>query len=143
MKIRLIHISFVILLIGFTSSCTKDDENNTTVNNGDPRSAFIGTWVCDEQSEVFGNNTYSVDINPHSSISNRIVVDNFYNLGFQQSNCQMEVSGNSVNIFLQDVNGFQVQGSATLINNSQINLSYVADDGSGPDNVTAVYTKTN
>ena len=55
----------------------------------------------------------------------------------------MEVSGNSVNIFLQDVNGFQVQGSATLINNSQINLSYVADDGSGPDNVTAVYTKTN
>jgi hypothetical protein len=53
------------------------------------------------------------------------------------------VSGNSLNLFLQNIKGFDVSGSGTLINNSQINMSYITDDGSGPDNVTVIYTKTN
>ncbi len=129
--------SSVILLLLF--SCQKDDDSE----NSSPLEDYSGTWVCEETSQQFGQSTYSVFINPHSSISNRMVIDNFHNIGVQESHAQLEVSGNSLNLFPQNINGFDVNGSGTLINNSQINISYSADDGAGPDNVTLVLTKTN
>lgn len=134
---------FILFTMMTLWSCEKDDTNSNNNNNtGDPRGAFVGTWVCDEESQLFGNNTYSVDINMHSSITNRIVIDNFYNLGFQESHAQVDVSGNNMTIFFQNINGFDVSGSGVLATN-KINLTYTADDGAGPDHVTATYTKTN
>ncbi len=133
---KIIFYSFVVTLL---FSCQKDDEKD----NSSPISNFTGTWVCEENSQQLGQSIYSVYINPHSSIANRIVIDNFYNIGVQLSYAQVELNGNNLNLFLQNINGFDVSGSGTLINNSQINMSYIADDGSGPDNVTAIFTKTN
>tara|TARA_R110001592_G_scaffold37439_5_gene124880 strand:- start:33 stop:440 length:408 start_codon:yes stop_codon:yes gene_type:complete len=133
---KIIFYSFVVTLL---FSCQKDDEKD----NSSPISNFTGTWVCEENSQQLGQSIYSVYINPHSSIANRIVIDNFYNIGVQLSYAQVELNGNNLNLFLQNINGFDVSGSGTLVNNSQINMSYVADDGSGPDNVTAIFTKTN
>jgi hypothetical protein len=130
---------FILLITLF--SCQKDDNNDN--NSGSPISNYTGTWVCEENSQQLGQSIYSVYINPHSSIANRIVIDNFHNLGVPDSHAQLEVSGNSLNLFLQNIKGFDVSGSGTLINNSQINMSYITDDGSGPDNVTVIYTKTN
>ncbi|MCB9360047.1 MAG: hypothetical protein H6587_00805 [Flavobacteriales bacterium] len=130
---------FILIIILF--SCQKDDEKDN--DSSSPVSNYIGTWVCEENSTQLGQSIYSVYINPHSTNPNRIVIDNFHNLGVQESHAQLEVSGNSLNLFLQNINGFDVSGSGTLINNSQINMSYITDDGSGPDNVTATYTKTN
>ncbi|MGE0562190.1 MAG: hypothetical protein AB7O47_10260 [Flavobacteriales bacterium] len=127
-------------------SCTKEDDNKNvtgTTSPSDPRNVFIGTWVSNEDSQVFGTTTYSVDILAHSSITNRIIVSNFYNLGFQASNCQMEISGNSITIFQQNLSGYDVIGSGTLVNSSTINLSYTTNDGAGIDSVSTVYTKTN
>lgn len=128
---------FLILITLF--SCQKDDEKD----NDSPMNNLTGTWVCEENSTQLGQSIYSVYISPHSSINNRVVIDNFYNLGVQVSNAQVEVNGNNLNLFLQNVNGFDISGSGTLVNNSQINMSYIADDGSGPDNITAIFTKTN
>lgn len=140
----------ILTYLFFTSivfnSCTKEEDNKNvtgTTSPSDPRNVFIGTWVSNEDSQVFGTTTYSVDIIAHSSITNRIVVSNFYNLGFQASNCQMEVSGNSITIFQQNLSGYDVVGSGTLVNSSTINLSYTTNDGAGTDNVSTVYTKTN
>ena len=139
-------ILFILVITSIFIACSKEDNNNPTTGPtapSDPRNVFIGTWLCNEQSQVFGTTTYTVDISAHTSISNRIVVSNFYNLGFQASNCQMEVSGNSITIFQQNISGYDVLGSGTLVNSSTINLSYSTNDGSGIDNVTSVYTKTN
>jgi hypothetical protein len=136
-------IIFPFLLLITLFSCQKDDEKETGSGSGSAVNIFVGTWVCEENSSQFGQSIYSVYINPHSTDPNRIVIDNFHNIGVQESHAQLEVSGNSLNLFLQNINGFDVSGSGTLINNSQINMSYVADDNSGPDNVTATYTKTN
>lgn len=133
-KLLLLFIFSTILF-----SCQKDDDND----GKSPIENLYGSWVCEENSQQFGTSFYTVYINPHSTITNRVVIDNFHNTGVQTSHAQVEVNGNSLNLFLQNVNGFEVSGSGTLINNSQINMSYVADDGSGSDNVIATYTKTN
>ncbi len=142
---RSAKLILVILAIGFFASCTKDENTNTNPtpsNPSDPRSALVGTWVCNEQSQSFGTTTYSVDLGIHSSITNRIIVSNFYNFGFAESIAQMELSGNNITIFEQTLStGFTILGTGTLVNNSTINLSYTTDDGSGIDNVTSVYTK--
>lgn len=130
-------LPFLLLITFF--SCQKDDEKD----DDSPIGNLTGTWVCEENSQQLGTSIYSVYINPHSTIANRIVIDNFYNLGVPESHAQVEVNGNNLNLFLQNINGFDVSGSGTLVNNSQINMSYIADDGSGPDNVTAIFTKTN
>ena len=131
---------FPFLLLISLFSCQKDEENN---NSSGSAISINGTWVCEESSQLLGNSIYSVYISPHSSITNRVVMDNFYNLGVQISNAQIDVSGNNLTLFSQNINGFDVNGSGTIVNNSKINLSYSAEDGSGIDNVTAVFTKTN
>jgi hypothetical protein len=127
-------------------SCTKEDDkknDTSSTSPSDPRNVFVGNWVC---QETIGSSitTFGVEIFTHSSISSRIVVSNFNNLGFQTSPCNMEISGNSITIFQQNLSGFDVVGSGTLINSSTINLTYQVDDGSGiVDNVSATLTKTN
>lgn len=134
------------ILLSLVASCTKEDENNPSTgstNPTDPRSVFVGTWVCNEESQVFGTTAYSVDITTHSTITNRIVASNFYNLGFTTSNAQLEVSGSNITVLLQNLSGYDVVGSGSLVNSSTINLNYTTNDGSGIDTVSAIYTKTN
>jgi hypothetical protein len=134
------------ILLSLVASCTKEDENNPSTgstNLTDPRSVYVGTWVCNEESQVFGTTAYSVDIATHSTITNRIVASNFYNLGFTTSNAQLEVSGSNITILLQNLSGYNVVGSGSLVNSSTINLNYTTNDGSGIDTVSAIYTKTN
>lgn len=141
-NIRIVLFFFIATVL--FNSCTKEDDTKNTTGTtspSDPRNVFIGTWVSNEDSQVFGTTTYSVDISVHSSVTTRIVVSNFYNLGFPTSNCQMEISGNSITIFQQNLSGYDVVGSGTLVNSSTINLSYTTNDGAGIDNVSTVYTK--
>lgn len=139
---------FILLLItGSFTACTKDDENDITpspTGSVDPRNKFIGNWVSNETSEVFSTTTFSVEIFAHTTITNRIVISNFYNLGSQQSNCQMEINGDSITIFQQNVSSHEFIGTGKLLTNSTIRLTYTADDGSGTiDHVVDNLTKTN
>ena len=139
---------FLLFLITSTfMACTKDDDNDVTpspTGSVDPRNKFIGNWVSNETSEVFSQTTFSVEIYAHTTIANRIVISNFYNLGSTQSNCQMEINGDSITIFQQNVSGHEFIGAGKLLTNSTIRLSYTADDGSGTiDHVVDNLTKTN
>lgn len=141
-------VFFFIISIALFNSCTKDDDNATptgTSSPSDPRNSYIGNWVCNETNNSDSSSTtFGVEIFAHSSIASRIVTSNFNNLGFQQPNCQMEVSGNSITIFQQNLSGFTVVGSGNLQNTSTIVLNYSVDDGSGIlDNMSATLTKTN
>jgi hypothetical protein len=139
---------FILLLITSAfMACTKDDDNTVSPGTStptDPRNKFIGNWVCNETSEVFPSTTFPVEIFAHTTIANRIVISNFYNLGPQQTPCQMEINGDSITIFQQTVSGHVFIGAGKLLTNSTIRLTYTADDGSGTiDNVVDNLTKTN
>lgn len=137
-----IKIIFIFLFVAFVTSCSKDDEpkpNSPT----DSRSILVGNWVCQEVSNS-STSTFSVELYAHSTVATRIVVSNFNNLGFEQSNCQMEINGSSFTIFPQNLSGFDVVGSGTLENTNKIMLTYTVDDGSGIlDSCSAAFTKTN
>jgi len=142
----IIKLFILLLFIGFLNSCTKDEDNPKPTSSTPPtdsRSYLVGDWLCNEVSEVFNETSYPIDIQLHSTISTRIVASNFYNYGFENSNAQFEINGNQITIFQQTLSGIDVLGSGTIVNNKTINLSYVINDGSGDDHVTAVYTKTN
>lgn len=144
MKIKLpIFLTFSVLVI-FTA-CQKDDDTPTPNNQptSDTRAKYTGTWVVNENSTLYGTSAYQVDINPHSSISNRIVIDNFYNLGFTTSHAQVEVSNSSLNIIQQTISGQTISGNGTLNNSTTITLTYYANDGVATDTVNATYTKSN
>lgn len=139
-------LAFVSITCIAFNSCTKEDDSKNVsgaTSPSDPRNVFIGNWVCQETTGT-SSSTFGVEIFAHSTISTRIVVSNFNNLGFQASLCNIETSGNSLTIFQQNLSGFDVVGTGTLINSSTINMTYQVDDGSGiVDNVSATLTKTN
>lgn len=144
---KLIRVLTYLFLTSIVfNSCTKEEDNKSvtgTTSPSDPRNVFIGNWVCQETTGT-SSTTFGVEIFAHSTINTRIVVSNFNNLGFQASLCNMETSGNSITIFQQNLSGFDVVGSGTLVNSSTITLNYQVDDGSGiVDNVSATLTKTN
>lgn len=138
-------LMMIVSLVG--AGCQKDDNAPTpseeASTSSDPRAKFVGSWSCNETSQVFGNSTYQVDINKHSTISTRIVVDNFYNLGFTASHGQVEVNGNNLTIIQQNISGYDIVGDGTWDNNTTISLNYITNDGSGNDTITAIYTKIN
>jgi hypothetical protein len=50
------------------------------------------------------------------------------------------VAGNSLSIGLQDISGLPIEGSGTYSNNSFV-LNYTVDEGDGPIQVNATYTR--
>ena len=103
-----------------------------------------GTWQCDEQSELYKSTAeiYTAYISLDADADNRIIIDNFYQLG--DVGVRANIIGLAVYISTQTLEGgFTVSGSGTISSGySRIEWSYTVDDGSGvDDHVTAVYTK--
>lgn len=129
-------ILFSILVFLF-SSCEKDEPSTST---GDPRDLYIGVWECQENSTQNGISIFDVIIYKSQTSSTQVLIENFYKYGPTFAPFA-EVSGNSIVIPSQVIQGNIVQGSGTL-QSTTINMSYTIDDGNlVVDNVTAVFTK--
>lgn len=103
-----------------------------------------GEWLCNEQSELYKatSEIYTVYIALDADAENRIIIDNFYQLG--DVGLRATVSGSNITISSQTLEGgFTVAGSGTISANSrEIEWIYTVDDGSHViDHVTAEYTK--
>ncbi len=75
MRIIIIISAILILLV----SCEKMER---------PANTIIGTWNCNEHSDLLGQRTYQVSIirNPSTlSKDNEYVINNFYNQGISES----------------------------------------------------------
>ena len=134
MKRNIIYPGCLLFFIVFFISCeTLEDLNYDSI---------FDTWLCEENSEIFGNSAYYVDISQHPSDDNKIILDNFYNLGFGIE-VTAEKSGFSLTIPSQVVDGNTIWGSGSIsANYKTINFSYTVNDGSGElDHVTASYTR--
>ena len=118
---------------------------DTIGTDTDIREKIEGQWRCDETSEYYKSTAeiFSVYIYPHPDDSSKVLIDNFYELGYDVS-VVAALSNRSLYINSQTVEGgFTVIGSGTISSNyNVIEWNYSVDDGSGMvDNVTATFTK--
>ena len=127
------RFSFVLVL--FFASCAEEEE---ILPDADPRDKFVGTWtVAEIMNQV--NTQYTSVVTLDTSNTSRIIIGNPNNLGSALS-LKALVAGNSLSIGLQDISGLPIEGSGTYSNNSFV-LNYTVDEGDGPIQVNATYTR--
>lgn len=130
---KFICLLFSLSLLTFIS-CQKDE---TT----DPSSDIYDTWNCNENSTTFGTQNYHVDISKDPSSSDKVVIDNFFNLGLGKS-IKATLAGQTLTINNENLDGNTFNGTGTVSsNNNSITWQYTFDDGNGPENVNATYTR--
>jgi hypothetical protein len=127
---------FGSLMLG---SCAKEEEPEPeTPVATDPRAAFRGTWYISETSTQTGLATYNLTI---SDSTNASFIQFAYLYGYH-TKIRATVSGSSLTIPSQTVEGNSVSGTGVLTNANQINMSYWVNQGGGSiDTLTAVLTK--
>ena len=126
MKKYVLRAMLVSLIMGLAMvSCEEE--------NFDPDS-LEDTWTCDENSEAFGPQTFTVDIVSTGTNTYRVV--NFANLGFD-AEANIVLNGSNISIPNQTVSGFVISGSGTFTSSKRLNLAYSIDG----DNATAVFTR--
>jgi hypothetical protein len=104
--------------------------------------SIYDTWYCVENSEIYNETNYYVDLSKHPTEDGKIIIDNFYNLGYGIE-VTASLSGFSISIPSQIVDGNTISGSGTITSGYKtIDFSYTVDDGGGViDHVTAEYKK--
>lgn len=128
--------AFLLIVI---PGCQPDDPQTTTPT--DDRDKFVASWTCQETSQQSGVTTFTLHINKSTTSSTQVLIENFYNIGFQYK-ATTDVSGSSLTIPSQAYNGNQLHGSGTMISNNTVNMTYYVDHGSGNiDTCTAVLTR--
>ncbi len=103
--------------------------------------SIYDTWYCVENSELFGQTSFYVDLSKHPSEDGKIILDNFYNLGLGKE-VIANLSGLSISIPSQVVDGNTIAGSGTIASDYKtINFTYTVDDGGDVDNVAAQFKR--
>ena len=140
MKIRIMLIAVFLLTL---FACQPDDTNSDTPNES-VRNKIIDYWSVDESSQIYKSlqSKYTVQILKDND-SSKVLIDNFYNLGYGKQAQAIINENYSITISSQDVDGFLISGSGTIDHGlKRIDLSYITDDQGGIiDTVTAVYTR--
>lgn len=134
------NILLATVLMGtlFLASCATDETEEPTPATTDAREKFHGNWTVAENSNDFGTSTYNCTITD-SSVSPYIFIAYLY--GFNKK-IYSSVSGNSITIPVQTIQGQNVSGNGTLVNADQINLTYyVRTTSVHYDTITATLTK--
>ena len=130
---RLFFLLLSLTVIYF-SSCKKDD---TTTPNGD----IIDTWKVVEQSPTFGTQNYHVDISKDTSTTGGIIIDNFFNLGLGHYVSAVQ-NGMTLTVSNEVLDGYTFNGSGNIASNyNSISWNFTVDDGNGPENATATFTR--
>ena len=129
MKNRTIIISFLLLLF---SNCATDDL-------GDPRDSLLGTWSCEEESQLFGNQSYDVVISKSDTDEVQIIMYNFFD---RKQDVVADLDGSSITIPTQIVDNWEIQGSGQISEDSKVvTWTFSANDGGDNEDFTAYFTQ--
>ena len=127
------YLSLAILAIVFTACVEETDPNNA-------REDFLGNWTCNEYEGDFAPQTYNVEVLATGS-GNDVIIRGLYNQG-TGFDVAASVSGSNIDIPTQTEDGFTLAGFGTINDNlNRVELTFTADDGSGPDNVKATWLR--
>ena len=119
----------LVLMVG----CEEDDPLENPL---DVRANYLGVWQVTENTGVNHPQFYSVNISAGTD-DDEIIISGLYN----EPNVRLGaiISGANMSIPLQSSEGINFSGNGTANSNySQIQVTFTADDGSGPDVVEAV-----
>ena len=138
---KLIYIFFSFSILYF-ASCKPDktDDPLAPSPTSDDRDKFVGVWLCNENSQISGNTSYTINISKSNSSSSEVLIDKFYDL---QAQARASISANNMTIPYQQLGtiGFAA-GSGTLSSSgSSLSLKYTTNIGGNKDTCTANCTK--
>lgn len=136
MKIKPFLFCATIFATAIFSSCAPDQQPAPT----DERDVYVASWTCNENSSQIGASTFTVHINKSTTSTTQVLIENFYNLGFSFK-AVTDISGTSMTIAQQTLNGNQVHGTGTKSGANTINLSYYVNNGTTIDTCTATLTR--
>ena len=138
-------LSALVLLLLCFSGC-----ENTLTGDVSTAEAIEGEWNVEENSEFYsGTSSYQVYIGIAPSDSSKVIISNFYQLGYDTevtgniSGTRIELDPNQL-VNLSGISSYVIkQGVGTVSDDYQrIEWQYQVDDGSGDiDNADAIYTK--
>jgi hypothetical protein len=125
--VRYFTLLFFSMLI--INACEPIDEDS-----GD---SLEGSWTCKETIDG-SSSSFTVTISL-SDTDSKIYIDNFNQLDIR---VYALISGSSLTIPQQTVDGFKISGSGTVSSDNQtIHWTYSVYDGADTESVTAVYSK--
>ncbi len=109
------------------------------------RDEYIGEWICNENSNLYGSSTYSVTISKSSDSIAYIEIQNFYNTG-QSSVAIAEVFENSIlienQIMTTSTGSLEISGSGSANSDfTSFELVYQVKDGGETDQASAEFTR--
>ena len=93
-------------------SCEEDPLNNSD----DPRDKYSGVWKCYETSELFGDQTYQVEIYKDDLSDNKIIINNFSGLGYGFEAFAI-VDGKNLDFPQQTIDNTMISGSGEVVDN--------------------------
>jgi hypothetical protein len=134
LKYLFLIISSSVLII----SCAPEDTSTPTPT--DVREKWVGTYSCEETENAANVTTFDINISKNTSVSDGLIISNFYNIGSQYS-LNATLSGNSITIPTQTLNGFKITGSGTTSGTTKINFSYTVQAGGNNSSCTAIATQ--
>lgn len=139
--IGLLFFIFIFLLEG----CQPDDaDDDIFTPDTDVRDDFVGNWLCDENSQVYGPSTYNVTIEKNSNNDSTVLIRNFYHAG-QDEVVEATVEGTSIvidhEIICEGIDEQVVWGDGEKIDNNTINWIYYANDYAETDTATSTYIR--
>ena len=128
----------MMVLLVLATSCTKDDDPKVAT-----RDDYLGLWQCEEydaNQQLIA--TFQIEIIAHPSAEDKILMDNFTQLGFGFQ-AEAIVINTSIEIPQQFVSSAEVSGSGFITNaHNGLELQYSFDDGSGQsETITAACAK--
>jgi len=128
---------FVLAICLFFAGCVLEEINPN----------LAGVWHCTETSEIFlkstkGTSIFDVVFKQDAENLSKYYIENIYDLG-SSTEVYATVSGSSISIPEQTVNGFVIKGSGTINDNYDlIYMTYTVDDGGGDvDHLTAEFAR--
>ncbi len=126
---------FLLLAVIFIVQGCEVDSDPTNA-----REDFLGNWTCNEFEGDFAPQTYDVQVYAIGT-GHQVGISGFYNQG-PAFTVTGDVSGATLFISTQVVDGITIAGSGTMnANFDRVDLTFTANDGSGPDNVKANWVR--
>lgn len=106
----------------------------------DTNTTLEGSWKVQESHSYIGEYTYYVTIGTNPDDPSVIYIDNFMKMGGGKE-AYANVSGDNITLPKQNVNGHEVEGSGTVVNNNRMEFSFTDNDGGNIEEVTSIYTR--
>lgn len=127
-----------VLLISFLLAVASCEELTDSLS---PRDNIVDTWKCQETDASNITENFLVEIEADNLSLTGVKIYNFNHLGNSVA-VKANVSGSTITISNQTVDGFTISGNGTIAADyEKITLKYSVDDGGGKENYNATLTK--